>query len=120
MTSITSSDAFIGLGDVLSPWTAVVVAAVTGYVALCRALRYTRRDTEHSQRPYRTREDFQKMTAEDAWEIIKYVQGCEFPWTTKKALSFALFRYVHDVCKHVSHLTPGQNLWNTNNLKTTV
>lgn len=78
-------------------YTAWVLAALAGYVVLCRALRYRRRDKEHSQRVYRTREDFRRMTAEDAWQIIKYIQGCEFPWTSKKALSFALFKYAHDM-----------------------
>ncbi|KAL1604661.1 hypothetical protein SLS59_003856 [Nothophoma quercina] len=32
------------------------------------------------------------MSAEEAWQIIKYVQSQEFPWMTKKALSFALFK----------------------------
>ncbi|KAH6615010.1 hypothetical protein C7974DRAFT_320671 [Boeremia exigua] len=72
--------------------TALIVAVIAVYVALCRSLRYRRRDTELSQRPYRTREDFKKMTAEDAWQILNYVQGCEFPWITGKALSFALFK----------------------------
>ncbi|KAJ4361160.1 hypothetical protein N0V95_002129 [Ascochyta clinopodiicola] len=42
--------------------------------------------------PYKVREDFRKMTAEDAWQITKYVQSLEFPWLSKKALSFALFK----------------------------
>ncbi|KAJ4367692.1 hypothetical protein N0V83_007277 [Neocucurbitaria cava] len=62
------------------------------YIALCRGLRYLRRDTKHTQLPYKTREDFMKMTAEDAWEIVRYVQSLEFPWMTGKALSFALFK----------------------------
>ena len=93
MVSVTSNS-FAGLADMLSSRAATVVGVITCYVAMCRGLRYLRRDTEHSQRPYKSREDFQKMTAEDAWQIIKYVQGLEFPWISKKALSFALFKYV--------------------------
>lgn len=88
------TNAFVGLAGKVSPQIAVIFAVIAGYVAFCRALRYTRRDAEHSQRPYKTRDDFQKMTAEDAWQIVKYVQSLEFPWVTKKALSFALFKYV--------------------------
>ncbi|KAH7385760.1 hypothetical protein BKA66DRAFT_511571 [Pyrenochaeta sp. MPI-SDFR-AT-0127] len=62
------------------------------YIVLCRGLRYMRRDQKHTQSIYKTREDFQKMTTEDAWEIVKYVQSLEFPWMTAKALSFALFK----------------------------
>ncbi len=79
--------------SVLNLRLALTVVVVAGYIAVCRLLRYARRDTEHAQRPYRSREDFQKMTAEDAWQIVKYIQSCEFPWISKKALSFALFKY---------------------------
>lgn len=96
MASVTFSNALIGLDAVLSPQVAITVAVVAGYVALCRALRYAKRDKEHAQRPYKSRDDFKKMSAEEAWQIIKYVQSQEFPWMTKKALSFALFKYVHD------------------------
>lgn len=78
------------------------------YIALCKILRYLRRDQQHSQMPYKTREDFQKMTAEDAWQIIKYVQSLEFPWITKKALSFALFRYA---------LSKNKNYWIVPNIE---
>ncbi|KAJ4380564.1 hypothetical protein N0V86_003923 [Didymella sp. IMI 355093] len=92
MASITSSDTVAGLTGILSSRAAIAVAVIAGYVALCRGLRYRRRDSEEARRPYETREDFQKMTAEEAWDIIRYVQSCEFPWTAKKALSFALFK----------------------------
>ncbi|KAF2131317.1 hypothetical protein P153DRAFT_355128 [Dothidotthia symphoricarpi CBS 119687] len=68
------------------------LGALVCYVALCRGLRYLRRDRKHAQLPYKTREDFQKMTAEDAWQIIRYVQSLEFPWMSGKALAFALFK----------------------------
>lgn len=77
---------------ILSSWIALGVAAFAGYVALCRTLRYRRRDTKHGQRPYQNVDEFHKMSAEDAWEIIHYVTACEFPFTAKKALSFALFK----------------------------
>ncbi|KAL6704785.1 hypothetical protein ACN47E_007589 [Coniothyrium glycines] len=76
----------------LSPAATVAVAVFACYVSLCRGLRYLRRDDRHAQSPYQTREDFRNMTGEDAWTIVKYVQGLEFPWMTGKALSFALFR----------------------------
>lgn len=76
----------------LSPTTQAGVGLFVCYVALCRGLRYVRRNQRHARSPYKTREDFKKMTGEDAWEIVKYVQGMEFPWMTGKALSFALFR----------------------------
>lgn len=63
-------------------------------MALCRALRYLRRDRKHAQLPYKTREDFKTMTAEDAWQITRYIQSLEFPWMSGKSLAFALFKYV--------------------------
>lgn len=102
----------------LSLRVAATVGLITCYVAMCRGLRYLRRDTEQSQRAYKSREDFQKMTAEDAWEIVKYVQGLEFPWISKKALSFALFKYVTALVLYFNtQLTLAQNLWHTDNLK---
>jgi hypothetical protein len=76
----------------LGPQTTTGLAILVAYIALCRSLRYRRRDQKHAEYPYKTREDFKKMTAEHAWEITKYVQGLEFPWTSGKALAFALFK----------------------------
>lgn len=92
MTSTIFSDASAWLTDILSSHATIAVAIVTGYVAICRGLRHRRRDSEEARRPYKTREDFKQMTAEEAWDIIRYVQSCEFPWISKKALSFALFK----------------------------
>ena len=51
-----------------------------------------RRDRKHAQLPYKTREVFKNMTAEDAFEVVRYVQGLEFPFLAEKALAFALFK----------------------------
>lgn len=116
-TMAVPSNAFLTSGSMLNLQAASVVVTIAGYVALCRMLRYRRREKEHSKRPYRSREDLKKMTAEDAWEIVKYIQGCEFPWISKKALSFALFRYARDSSQPTSHLTLKQNLWYTYHFK---
>ena len=76
----------------LGPRTTAGLAVLVTYIALCRGLRYMRRDRKHAQYPYKTREDFRKMTAEDAFEIVRYVQGLEFPFLAEKALAFALFK----------------------------
>jgi hypothetical protein len=73
------------------PITTALALAV--YVAVCRGLRFRRRDQEHAKYPYRNREDFSKMTTEHAWEITNYMSTLEFPFMTEKALQFALFRY---------------------------
>jgi hypothetical protein len=70
----------------------LILLAVCAYVALCRALRYVRRDRKHAQYPYRTRADFAKMTAQHAYEIQKYVTSLEFPLLSQTALQFALFK----------------------------
>lgn len=73
--------------------TACLAVFVT-YIAPCRSLRYVRRTKKHAQFPYKTREDLKKMTAEDAWEIVRYVQGLETSWSAGQALGFALFKSV--------------------------
>jgi hypothetical protein len=70
------------------------LAVFVVWVSLCRGLRFVRRDRKHAQSPYKTREDYKKMTAEDAFQIVNYVQGLEFPFTSGKALAFALFKSV--------------------------
>ncbi|KAF2866702.1 hypothetical protein BDV95DRAFT_598606 [Massariosphaeria phaeospora] len=70
----------------------ISLAVVAGYVALCRGLRYYRRDQKHAHYPYKKREDFANMTTEDAFQIVKYIMSLEFPFMTEKALQFALFR----------------------------
>ena len=82
------------IAETLRSPTAVGLAALVVWVSFCRGMRFLRRDTKHAELPYKTREDYKKMTAEDAFEIVKYVQSLEFPFTTGKALAFALFRSV--------------------------
>ncbi|KAH8731229.1 hypothetical protein GQ44DRAFT_699548 [Phaeosphaeriaceae sp. PMI808] len=78
--------------QMLGPRTTTGLAVFVAYIAICRSLRFVRREHKHLHYPYKTREDFKNMTAEDAWQIVEYVQGLEFPWINTKALSFALFR----------------------------
>jgi hypothetical protein len=74
--------------------TATGLTVLVVWVSLCRGLRFVRRDRKHAQTPYKTREDYKKMTAEDAFQIVNYVQGLEFPTVSSKALAFALFKCV--------------------------
>jgi len=78
--------------NVLGTRVTVTISVLIGYIALCRGLRYLRRDKKHAQYPYKTREDFSKMTAEHAFEISDYIMSLEFPFIAEKALQFALFR----------------------------
>lgn len=94
MVSIDIPGTMVQFQQKLGPRATTSLGVLVCYIALCRGLRYLRRNRKHAQSAYKTREDFQKMTSEDAWEIVKYVQSLEFPWMTGKALSFALFRYV--------------------------
>ena len=73
---------------------AIILAIIGCYVVACKALRYARRDRMHKRFPYKTREDFSKMTGEDAWEIVRYCSSLEFPLIVTKSLEFALFKYV--------------------------
>ena len=76
----------------LASRTSTTLTVLAIYVAACRGMRFLRRDKKHAQYPYKTREDFSKMTAEDAWDINRDVMTLEVPFTTEKALQFALFR----------------------------
>ncbi|ORY07774.1 hypothetical protein BCR34DRAFT_16984 [Clohesyomyces aquaticus] len=76
----------------LSFWPTAGLVSLTGYILLCRSLRYLRRDRKYAEYPYKTREDFSKMTAQHAWEIVYYLNTLEFPFMIEKALQFALFR----------------------------
>lgn len=72
----------------------LVLLSLVGYVYLCRILRYRRLHQKEALYPYKTREDYAKMTAQHAYEIQRYLFSIEFPFTTRKALEFALFRFV--------------------------
>lgn len=72
----------------------LALLSLVGYVYLCRVLRYRRLQQKEALYPYKTREDHAKMTNQHAYEIQKYLYGVEFPFTTQKALEFALFRLV--------------------------
>ncbi|KAF2019087.1 hypothetical protein BU24DRAFT_112336 [Aaosphaeria arxii CBS 175.79] len=72
--------------------TLAVLGASVSYVIVCNALRYRRRNQKHAQSPYKTRDDYSKMTTDDAWAIMKYILSLEFPLLSETALQFALFR----------------------------
>ncbi|KAF2691348.1 hypothetical protein K458DRAFT_438974 [Lentithecium fluviatile CBS 122367] len=80
------------LPQTLGPRATTGLAVFTGYLLLIRSLRYLRRNRKHAQYPYKTREDFSKMTGEHAWEIVRYCLSLEFPFISIKSLNFALFR----------------------------
>lgn len=82
------TDMSIALGSKVTTSLGVFVC----YLALCRGLRYLRKNRKHAQYPYKNRADFAKMTGEHAWEITRYVMSLEFPFTSAKALAFALFK----------------------------
>jgi hypothetical protein len=95
------------------------LAISVAYVTLCRGLRFLRRDRKHAQSPYKSRDDFKKMTAEDAFQIVDYIQGREFPWISTKALAFALFKCVTDSpVKSPNHSNRVQNIWHPVHLQT--
>lgn len=80
------------LAQIFSSQASTGLVVLVAYVSLSRGFRYWRRDKKHAQYPYKTREDFKDMTAEDAFKIMQYVQSLEFPLISTKALAFALFR----------------------------
>ena len=70
----------------------IAIYASVGWLALVRLLRYQRRNQKQRQYAYKTHADMKNMTATHAFEIQKYLYDVEFPFTTQKALEFALFR----------------------------
>lgn len=65
---------------------------LAGYLLLCRLLRYRALRQIQDRFPTDTRDDLKQMTTKDAWEIQRWLFATEFPFTSEKALSFALFR----------------------------
>ena len=70
------------------------LGAGLSYLALVRMLRYRKRNSVARKFPYKTRDQFKNMTADDAQAIVKLVFEVEFPFLAEKSLQFALFRYV--------------------------
>ena len=89
-------------------WPVSTLALIFSYSMLCRFLRFRRMKQKHAQYPYKTPESFANMTADDAYEIVKYTFSLEFPFTMEKAAQFALFRLVV-VTKPPQPLIPGLN-----------
>ncbi|KAI0400119.1 hypothetical protein F4802DRAFT_586575 [Xylaria palmicola] len=79
----------------LASWRGCAAAAVLGYVALCRALRYRgeRRLRRRLGFPEGCgREPLARMTNEQAQQIIRYLSFTEFPQFHLLALEFGLFK----------------------------
>jgi hypothetical protein len=79
---------------VSSPWSTALLG-LAGYLFLSNLLRYRARDRLISKYPYKTKDDFKNMTTEHAFEIQRFLYSTEFPFTSEKALQFALFRFVY-------------------------
>lgn len=92
LSGINLSPTMDRIAHTLGPRVTTSLAVAVAYVAVCRSLRFRRRNYRAAQLPYKTREDFKNMTAEDAWTIVKYITALEFPWISVKALAFALFK----------------------------
>jgi len=82
------------LGPISNMSWSFVALSIASYVLLCHFLRFQRVRQKRAVYPYKTRDSFARMTAQHAYEIQQYVFETEFPFTAKKALQFALFRYV--------------------------
>ncbi|KAF2094830.1 hypothetical protein NA57DRAFT_46130 [Rhizodiscina lignyota] len=67
-------------------------ASAALYIIACNALRFQRVRWWEKHLPYKTRDDYSRMTAEHAREITHYIAVAEFPWVYLKGMQFALFR----------------------------
>jgi hypothetical protein len=70
----------------------IIATCLAGYAALCHFLRYRARDEKAAHYRYQSRDALKRMTNQHAWEIQQWLFQLEFPFTTEKALEFALFR----------------------------
>ena len=75
----------------INMWSSVVIVAVL-YICVSNMIRFLRMRKMHSEFGYTTRGSLAKMSIGDAQKIQKYLFRLEFPFTTQKALEFALFR----------------------------
>lgn len=70
----------------------VLLLLAIGYVMAVSMLRFSRRDNMQAQFGYSDRESLAKMPVETAQKIQHSLFTLEFPFTTQKALEFALFK----------------------------
>ncbi len=77
--------------QILASYQSIPLAFLT-YLVLCRLLRYAWMSRKQAKYPYKDRASFAKMTVTDAQDIQWYLYQLEFPFTTQKAVEFALFR----------------------------
>jgi len=70
----------------------ITCTLIVTYLLLVRLLRYRGLRRIQREYNYRTRSSLATMTNDDAWNIQKYIMEQEFPFTSEKALQFALFR----------------------------
>ncbi|KAF2088755.1 hypothetical protein K490DRAFT_72476 [Saccharata proteae CBS 121410] len=69
-----------------------MLTIILAYVLLCSLLRHRRVRQALSKYGYVNRDHLKHMTAQQAFEIQQTIFQYEFPFTTEKALQFALFR----------------------------
>ncbi|GAB7350864.1 hypothetical protein MBLNU459_g1388t1 [Dothideomycetes sp. NU459] len=70
----------------------ILVPILIIYVFAANALRFRRMKQKHRDFNYPNRDSLASMTVDDAQKIQLYLLKFEFPFTTEKALQFALFR----------------------------
>jgi len=81
-----------GLASV-TPWIPYLITAlVLTYPFLCSTLRFRRRDAMHKKYNYHDKASLSRMTAEDAFNIMKYVAELEFPTFYKLSIQFGIFQ----------------------------
>ncbi|KAL2354122.1 hypothetical protein BJ546DRAFT_95749 [Cryomyces antarcticus] len=75
----------------LSSW-AFVACFASVYLVCIQWLRFERVSRMRTEYPYKSRASLKKMTTDEAFKIQLCLMELEFPFTTEKALQFALFR----------------------------
>lgn len=73
-------------------WLALGSSVLIGYIGLCNALRFRRRDKMKKELGYYTREEMKNMTTTEAQRVIVNMSEMEFPLVYMTSIEFALFK----------------------------
>lgn len=98
-----------------------VIAVITVYMLVVRALRYRRRDAFQGRFPqYKTREEIASLPLADAASIMRELSEREFPITFYTSVSFALFKVSQEARSGAEvglRAKLSADIWNSNNIQ---
>jgi len=75
-----------------APWILYLIPTSLLYIAVCAALRFSRRDAMRKKFNYPDRASLSRMTNVEAQTIVQYLAELEFPRIYEMSVQFALFK----------------------------